>query len=81
MEVGNPVEVWSPQNLGVSCKEGGKGGRRVEGGPQVSSFGNWKVSEYWGRADLESEQVCSRCVKSEVSTGLSVLTSRRAAEY
>lgn len=33
------------------------------------------------RADLESEQVCSRRGKSEVSTGLSALTSRRAAEY
>lgn len=72
------LELGNPQNLGVSCRKGGKGGRRAEGEPQVSHFGNWKIGEY---QEQSWSGVCSRCVKFEVSTGLSVLMSRRAAEY
>lgn len=49
--------------------------------PKLPTLETGKSANTRGRADLESKQVCSRCVKSEVSTGLSVLTSRGAAEY
>lgn len=62
MESGGLRELGNPQNLGVCWRGGGKGVRRVEGDPQVSGFGNWKISEY-------QEQSWSRCVRFEVSTG------------
>lgn len=72
------LELGNPQNLGISCREGGKGGSRAEGEPQFCHFGNWKIGEY---QEQSWSGVCSRCVKFEASTGLSVLMSRRAAEY